>query len=625
MIRSLPKSGLTELMNLNVEGVTNLWKLKPSNLPNIRHLLVPYEFLCCPFTDRAYEDTSEIGRIKDWNIQECQNSSRQPTKSPSVSRASSRPPLKDVRATTTRKGANDPDDPSFIEFSNNSSNPLTLDPCDVHSLPSGTVPVANTRKKKVVCLPRPDDFNPCEDLLGSVGLRVCTWLVTLFATVGNLVKLLVILLNRRKVSNHKLLMCTLAFSNLCMGLYLLVLASVDLESRGHYNQYAKEWQYGSGCKIAGFLSIFSTELAVFTLIIITLERYYTIVYPLHQNMWMTLRQTVISLVFSVIAAVVLAALPLTNVSSYSKVAICLPFNVENTISKIYVTFLLVSNGAAFFAILFSYIKMYRSIQHSAGASFADLNIAKKIALIVITNFSCWAPVAMFSLIAIYGQPLIDVPTSKFLLVFVFPINAFTNPFLYFLGTKRFKHDLHRLLRHCGLCKTCLSLRYGRRNRTISVRMTTTRTFLTSVTRTRTRSNSGLSMISNPRRASSRTSSDLSQSNLTPRNSVPKESVRRNSLFRGHVSFLLPSGLAFSDRRHNSFGARAGRRKSYDLAVTVNNVLTDTPRNIQDNIDSSRSEINSNFLEVANNFLKDVANIGESSGADGKTVIYESTC
>lgn len=705
-------NGLEELINLNLEDVYSLWQLYASQLPNIRHLLLTYEFLCCPFVDNLFDDTWEVGRNEQGVLQECRHTEAVPTDFPrstinlrsainprrtvndppsslpektystSVSshsnlpktseklsshlpslsiftnkpRSTDRPVRKRRNSsspnyssshtkttsqsylptslpkefhTSTRQSNKEPTSSKLLstsrstlsnhtKFSNRfyrSPNPtnmpskfstrtysptdrmrvqnyfislayngsllvFTLDPCDLGPLPTGPVEVSQLRKKRIICRPKPDEFNPCEDLLASVALRVSTWFISVCATIGNLITLIVILLNRRKLSNHKLLMCALAFSSLCMGVYLIILATVDARTRGYYNKYAKEWQHGVGCKVAGFLSIFSTELSVFTLNIITLERYYAILFPLRQTKWMTIRQTAISLVLSFLAALVLAVLPLTGISSYTKVAICLPFDVRSPASKIYITFLLVSNGASFFAVLFAYIKMYFNIQHTARASFADLNIAKKMAVIVLTNFACWAPIAVFSLIAIYGEPLIDVPMSKFLMVFIFPINALTNPFLYFLVTKRFQQDLRTVFDRCRDCACCAGSSYSRRERTESFRTSITRTKL------RSRSGSGNSLISMFRRSPGRSSVDNHSS--TPRHSVPRGSEdtqdRRGSILQRAVTFLLP---ALNSRRRSEgdgvmLNSKTARRKSYDIASKNNNILPGEPRNVDEN-------------------------------------------
>ena len=458
----------------------------------------------------------------------------------------------------------------FISLSfNGSLLVFSLDPCDSEPFPSGRVEETQRRKGRVVCRRKPDEFNPCEDLLGSLTLQVFTWVIAVCTTTGNLMTLVVILLNRRKITNHKLLMCTLAFSNLCMGIYLFILAAVDARTRGSYNKYAKQWQQGVGCKIAGFLSMFSTEFSVFTLNIITLERYYTILFPLHQVKWMTVKQTSISLVLSFLTAFVLAVLPLTGISSYSEVAICLPFYVKSTTSKAYVTFLLASNGVSFFAVLFAYTKMYFNIQHTARTTFTDLNIAKKMAVIVFTNFSCWAPIAVFSLFAIYGEPLIDFPMSKFFMVFFFPINALTNPFLYFLVTKRFQQDLRTVLDRCPACVCCAKARYSKRKRSESVRTSFTRTMNIS----RSRSSSANTWISIFRRPSGRNSTDNQCS--PPRLSLSQEvEDSRGSILQRTLTFALPT---LKRKRRNEgantmLNSNTLRRRSYHIAAKNNDIL-----------------------------------------------------
>jgi leucine-rich repeat-containing G protein-coupled receptor 6 len=45
---------------------------------------------------------------------------------------------------------------------------------------------------------------------------------------------------------------------------------------GEFKTFAIQWQTSSGCLVAGFLGVVSSELSVFTLMIITVERHYAI-------------------------------------------------------------------------------------------------------------------------------------------------------------------------------------------------------------------------------------------------------------------------------------------------------------------------------------------------------------
>lgn len=96
--------------------------------------------------------------------------------------------------------------------------------------------------RQVACRPRADAFSPCEDLMGGWALRAAVWLVALTALVGNLAVVLVLLFARRTVPSF--LMAQLATADLCMGLYLLLLAAQDARSVGTYFTTAVAWQTG---------------------------------------------------------------------------------------------------------------------------------------------------------------------------------------------------------------------------------------------------------------------------------------------------------------------------------------------------------------------------------------------
>lgn len=54
----------------------------------------------------------------------------------------------------------------------------------------------------------------------------------------------VYILSRNEVTVPKFLICHLAFADLCLGLYLLLIASIDIHSMGEYFNFAYDWQYG---------------------------------------------------------------------------------------------------------------------------------------------------------------------------------------------------------------------------------------------------------------------------------------------------------------------------------------------------------------------------------------------
>lgn len=308
------------------------------------------------------------------------------------------------------------------------------------------------------CTPLPDALNPCEDVMGWSWLRASVCFVIAAAVVGNIAVLLVLLTNHTELTVPRFLMCHLAFSDLCTGLYLFMLAIVDLRSYGEFFNYAYSWQYGIGCKIAGFLSVFSGQLSVFTLTIVTLERWFAITYAIYLERRISLGAAAKIMIGGWMFSVLMAGMPLAGVSDYSSTSICLPVESEGVGDAVYQGSLFLTNAVAWVTIVVCYVQIYRSLGGGgekyggrAAAAAAERRIANKMALLIGTDLLCWAPVAFFGVTALAGVPLVDVSHGKVLLVFFYPLNACANPFLYAILTKQYRRDFINLIARTGTC------------------------------------------------------------------------------------------------------------------------------------------------------------------------------
>lgn len=131
-------------------------------------------------------------------------------------------------------------------------------------------------------------------------------------------------------------------------------------------------------------------------------------------------------------------------------SICLPMETRDSLDILYLVSIMAVNGFAFSIIAICYAKIYLSLgqetrQVARNASRGEMSVAKKMALLVFTNFACWAPIAFFGLTALAGYPLIDVAKSKILLVFFYPLNSCADPYLYAILTSQYRRDLFNLL------------------------------------------------------------------------------------------------------------------------------------------------------------------------------------
>jgi hypothetical protein len=75
---------------------------------------------------------------------------------------------------------------------------------------------------------------------------------------------------------------------------------------------------GPGCQIAGFLTVFASELSIYTLTVITSERWYAITYALHLDKRLRLSTASKVMAAGWLYAITMATLPLLGISGYSK-------------------------------------------------------------------------------------------------------------------------------------------------------------------------------------------------------------------------------------------------------------------------------------------------------------------
>ncbi|XP_072387675.1 lutropin-choriogonadotropic hormone receptor-like [Diabrotica undecimpunctata] len=309
------------------------------------------------------------------------------------------------------------------------------------------------RIPEVECLPEPDALNPCEDIMGMSWLRISVWCVVVLALLGNLAVMVVFLFSPTEMNVARFLICNLAFADFCMGLYLLLIAAMDFHSVGQYFNFAYNWQYGIGCQIAGFLTVFSSHLSIYTLTIITLERWFAITYAIHLTKRITIKCAMYILLAGWVYSFIIAILPIVGISNYSSTSICLPMESKEVVDKIYLYTVIFINGAAFALIVFCYVQIYLSLGYETrrASTKGEMTIAKKMSLLVLVDFATVAPVAFFGLTALAGYPLIGVTKSKILLVFFYPLNACANPYLYAVMTAQYRQDFLKLVSRCKNC------------------------------------------------------------------------------------------------------------------------------------------------------------------------------
>ena len=171
----------------------------------------------------------------------------------------------------------------------------------------------------------------CLRLLPYHSIRVFMWFFGLFALVGNFSVILWRCIEHDRGNNIQVLLIkNLAASDLMMVVYMLIIASADSYYQQYFPSYSSDWRNGPLCKLAGILSVLSSEASVFFITLISVDRFLAIKYP--QGKWrLTRKSTLLVLMCLWSFALLLSVIPVSfsglNQDFYdvSEVCIGLPF------------------------------------------------------------------------------------------------------------------------------------------------------------------------------------------------------------------------------------------------------------------------------------------------------------
>ena len=212
---------------------------------------------------------------------------------------------------------------------------------------------------------------------------------------------------------HSFLITNLAFGDLFMGVYLIVIAGVDLRYRGVYIIHDRFWRQSALCKFAGFISTFSSELSVFTLTLITIDRLICIIFPFRVKR-MGMKEASLVMVTLWVFVAVLSGIPLSNMAYfqnfYGRSGVCLALHITNSRPRgwQYAVFVFLAlNALSFLIILVSYVWMFVVAKKTREAVRTrdmknDASMAKRMTLIIMTDFCCWVPIIFLGVASLCG-------------------------------------------------------------------------------------------------------------------------------------------------------------------------------------------------------------------------------
>ena len=271
------------------------------------------------------------------------------------------------------------------------------------------------------CLPKANAFSSCEDLMRNSLLRICLWALGCLATFGNIFVVIWRQLEKGQENRvQNFLIANLGAADFLMGIYLFIIASADVMFRGNYFMHDEKWRNGLLCNVAGILATVSSELSVVTLATIAVDRLIVIVFPF-SDYKLTFKSTSVLMLTAwavFITLAIIPTLPLSYFSGgfYSRAPVCLAFHLtpERSVGMGYsVAIFTVFNFLAFLIIFLCYLIINMFVRKSSTRTGArggrTSRLAVNTAVIVMTDFCCWVPIMIMSLMALSG---IAIPGEK---------------------------------------------------------------------------------------------------------------------------------------------------------------------------------------------------------------------
>ncbi|XP_072023507.1 uncharacterized protein [Amphiura filiformis] len=340
------------------------------------------------------------------------------------------------------------------------------------------------------CVPRnkKSPYLTCKQLLPSTAVKCCTWIFGFCALFANIVvfiwgceKIMFKSVHEKQVK-QVVFITNLALADLLMGVYLIVIASVDQYYSEYFPSFAKHWRNSALCKFAGFLSVLSSEASLLFLTLIAVDRLWAfrkifVTRKLFGKLTQILMTTIVWFIAFALSIVTIT-LQDDKLYQFSDVCIGLPLaktkiyedNNENiTVSYDFdrlddhgqlqifteigsklenyfsIGLFLGLNFMLCLLIAICYILLFMYICKSGFALLkTDLKMAIKMGAVALTDLVCWLPIVSLGILAQAGVRELPPELFPWITAFILPINSVINPFLYATVDRVSNHFVDRI-------------------------------------------------------------------------------------------------------------------------------------------------------------------------------------
>lgn len=277
-------------------------------------------------------------------------------------------------------------------------------------------------------------------------IRLTVWFIFLVALLANLLVIVTTFASCVSLSSSKLLVGLIAVSNLLTGVYTGVLTFLDAVSWGRFADFGVWWETGSGCKVAGFLGVFSSESAIFLLTVAAVERSFSARDLMKSGESVRQGRFRVAAGLAFLGAAAAGCVPLAHGGDFSASPLCLPFPTGETPTLGFSVALVLLDSLAFLLMAVVYTKLYCKLEKEDLAASARAGTIRHVAWLIFTNCIFFCPVAFFSFAPLVTAISISPEIMKSVTLIFFPLPACLNPVLYVFFNPKFKEDWNFLRR-----------------------------------------------------------------------------------------------------------------------------------------------------------------------------------
>ena len=310
-----------------------------------------------------------------------------------------------------------------------------------------------------------DNFANCDSMFRNKWPKRSIWVIGVLSLLGAGFVLFWRAFHKEKNVAQSIMLIHVAVADGLMGVYLIAIGAMDLAWTGVYYLHDFQWRTGLSCRIIGGISVFSSEVSIMVLSLLSVDRFKHIVFPKRFRVLNRKKAHGFCLLIWVVSFVI-AFLPAFEIQYfydpdkgifyYGKSVVCLPLQLSPKFNAGWEYSVVIFVGlnlafvlviiAAYIMILFktwlskwrlSHQGTRREIQARARTadSRRETSLAKRIVFIILTDVACWSPIMVIGLRSVVDEYFhIPGDIAVWFAVFVLPFNSAINPVLYTFST-----------------------------------------------------------------------------------------------------------------------------------------------------------------------------------------------